>query len=149
MRKLLIVVAAIALTWWYLHRPPKDASSASPAGSGTSPGPGCLMNAEHANAALGDAAHLLLSMPVDTSKWSDAESRVSSEIATAESSCSNPTSEAERDGMETVRGALSLMKETLSEESKAAMGAGGFQGAMRQEAIDSKLASARAKFGLR
>jgi len=41
------------------------------------------------------------------------------------------------------------MRETLSEGSKAAMGAGGFQGAMRQDAIDSKLSAARSKLGLR
>jgi hypothetical protein len=150
MRKFLIVVAAVAFAVWYLHRPDTGASTiTSSSGSGTSPGPGCLMNAEHANTALGDAARLLLSMPVDTSKWSDAESAVSSAISTAESSCSGATTDAERAGMEEVRSALTLMRETLSEASHAALGAGGFHGAARQEAIDSKLASARSKFGLR
>jgi hypothetical protein len=51
--------------------------------------------------------------------------------------------------MESARDALALMRTTLQEGAKAALGAGGFQGAMRQEAIDNRLASARSKLGLR
>lgn len=149
MRKFLIVAAAIALAVWYLRRAPKDATPTGSAGAATAPGPGCLTAAESANSSLAEATRLLLSMPVDTSKWSDAESRVSSAISRAESACSGGTTEAERDGMENARDALSLMRTTLAEGSKAALGAGGFQGAMRQEAIDNRLASARGKLGLR
>jgi hypothetical protein len=88
-------------------------------------------------------------MPVDSSKWGDAESRVSSAISSAESACSGGTTEAERTGMEDAREALTLMRATLSEGTHAALGAGGFQGAMRQEAIDNRLSAARGKFGLR
>jgi hypothetical protein len=51
--------------------------------------------------------------------------------------------------MEDARAALSLMRATLAEGAHAALGAGGFQGAMRQEAIDNRLSAARGKFGLR
>jgi len=51
--------------------------------------------------------------------------------------------------MEDARSALFLMRETLSEGGKAALGTGGFQGAMRQEAIDNRLSSARGKLGLK
>ena len=149
MRKLLIVAAAIALAVWYLQRAPKDATPTVSAGAATSPGPGCLMAAESANGSLAEATRLLLSMPVDSSKWSDAESRVSSAISSAESACTGGTTDAERAGMEDARAALSLMRATLAEGAHAALGAGGFQGAMRQEAIDNRLSAARGKFGLR
>jgi hypothetical protein len=149
MRKLLIVAAAIALAVWYLQRAPKDATPTVSAGAATSRGPGCLMAAESANSSLAEATRLLLSMPVDTSKWSDAESRVSSAISSAEAACTGGTTEAERTGMEVAREALTLMRATLREGGNAAAGAGGFQGAMRQEAIDNRLSVARRKFGLR
>jgi hypothetical protein len=149
MRKFLIVAAAIALAVWFFRRAPKDATPTVSAGAATSPGPGCLMAAEGANSSLAEATRLLLSMPVDSSKWSDAESRVSSAISRAESACSGGTTDAERAGMENARDALSLIRVTLSEAGKAALGAGGFQGHMRQEAIDNRLSSARGKLGLR
>ena len=149
MRKFLIVAAAVALAVWYLRRTPTDAKPTGSAGSATAPGPGCLMAAESANSSLAEATRLLLSMPVDTSKWSEAESRVSSAISQAESACRGGTTEAERTGMEDAREALTLMRATLTEGAHAALGAGGFQGAMRQEAIDNRLSAARGKFGLR
>ncbi len=150
MRRFLIVVAAIALAVWFYRKSHRDAAPInSSAGAETSPGPGCLMAAESANSSLAEATRLLLSMPVDTSKWSDAESRVSSAISQAESACRGGTTEAERTGMEDARQALTLMRATLTEASHAALGAGGFQGALRQEAIDNRLSAARGKFGLR
>lgn len=149
MRRFLIVAAAIALAVWFFRRAPKDATPTVSAGAATSPGPACLMAAESANGSLAEATRLLLSMPVDSSKWSDAESRVSSAISRAESACSGGTTDAERAGMEAARSALFLMRETLSEGGKAALGAGGFHGALRQEAIDNRLSSARGKLGLR
>jgi cation transporter-like permease len=149
MRKFLIVAAAIALAVWYLRKAPKDATPAPSAGAATSPGPGCLMAAESANRSLAEATRLLVSMPVDTSKWSDAESLTSSAISSAESACRGGTTEAERAGMDVAREALTLMRATLIEGAHAALGAGGFQGAMRQEAIDNRLSAARGKFGLR
>lgn len=151
MRKFLIVVAAIVFAVWYLRRAPRDVPAAPSGGvaSATAGGPGCLMAAESANGSLADATRLLLSMPVDSSKWSDAESRVSSAISRAESACSGGTTDAERAGMENARDALSIMRVTLSEAGKAALGAGGFQGATRQEAIDNRLAAARARLGTR
>lgn len=151
MRNFLIVVAAIVFAVWYFRRAPHDAPTgvSGDGASATSRGPGCLSAAESANRSLSDATRLLLSMPVDASKWSDAENVVSSAIARAESTCSGGATDAEREGMGTARDALSLMRTTLSEGSKAALGAGGFQGATRQEAIDNRLASARAKLGLR
>ena len=149
MRRFLIVAAAIALAVWFFRRAPKDATPTVSAGAETSPGPGCLMAAESANGSLAEATRLLLSMPVDASKWGDAESRVSSAISSAESACTGGTTEAERAGMEEAREALSLMRATLSEGAHAALGAGGFHGAMRQEAIDNRLSVARRKFGLR
>jgi hypothetical protein len=107
------------------------------------------MAAESANGSLAEATRLLLSMPVDSSKWGDAESRVSSAISSAEAVCGGGTTEAERAGMEDAREALTLMRATLTEGAHAALGAGGFQGAMPQEAIDNRLSAARGKFGLR
>jgi hypothetical protein len=149
MRRFLFVVAAIALAVWYLRKAPKDATPTAPTGAATSPGPGCLMAAESANSSLAEATRLLLSMPVDSSKWSDAEGRVTSAISSAESVCRGGTTEDERTGMEDAREALTLMRATLTEGTHAALGAGGFQGAMRQEAIDNRLSAARRKFGLR
>jgi hypothetical protein len=149
MRRFLIIAAAIALAVWFFRRAPKDATPTASAGAATSPGPGCLMAAESANSSLAEATRLLHSFPVDTSKWSDAENRVTSAISKAESACSGGTTEAERAGIEAAREALTLMRATLAEGTHAALGAGGFQGAMRQEAIDNRLSSARGKFGLR
>lgn len=151
MRNFLIFVAAIVLAVWYLRRAPRETPAVPSGGDAgaTSRGPGCLAAAESANRSLSDATRLLLSMPVDASRWSDAESGVSSAIAGAESACSGGATEAERAGMENARDALALMRTTLAEGAKAALGAGGFQGARRQEAIDSRLASARGKLGLR
>jgi hypothetical protein len=149
MRKFLIVAAVIALAVWYFRRAPKDAGPTVSVGAATSRGPGCLLAAESANSSLAEATRLLLSMPVDTSKWSDAESRVSSAISSAEAACTGGSSEAERAGMDVAREALTLMRATLREGGNAALGAGGFQGAMRQEAIDNRLSTARAKLGLR
>jgi len=153
LRNFLIFVAAIVLAMWYFRRAPSGAPEADrPSGGGASAasrGPGCLLAAESANRALSDATHLLLSMPVDVSRWSDAESGASSAISRAESTCSGGATEAEREGMETARDALALMRTSLAEGAKAALGAGGFQGAARQEAIDNRLASARSKLGVR
>jgi len=150
MRKFLIVAAAIALAVWYLRKAPKDATPTVFAGAAaTSRGPGCLMAAESANTSLAEATRLLLSMPVDTSRWSDAESRVSSAISSAESACRGGTTDGERAGMEVAGEALTLMRATLREGENAAAGAGGFQGVLRQEAIDNRLSAARGKFGLR
>jgi hypothetical protein len=149
MRRFLIFAAAIALAVWWYRRSPKDVAPAASTAGETSPGPGCLMAAESANSSLADATRLLLSLPVDTSKWSEAESRVSSAISRAESACAGGTTETERAGMEAAREALTLMRATLKEGAHAALGAGGFHGAMRQEAIDNRLSSARGKFGLR
>lgn len=151
MRKFLIILAAIALAAWYFRRTPSS-SAPAPASSGDSvtlPGPGCLAAAESANRSLADATRLLLSMPVDISRWGEAEGRASSEISSAESACRGGTSETEREGTEAAREALTLMRASLSEAGHAALGAGGFQGALRQEAIDNRLSSARGKFGLR
>jgi hypothetical protein len=149
MRRFLIVVAVIALAVWYFRRVPKDATPTVSAGAATSRAPGCLTAADSANSALSEATRLLLSMPVDSSKWSDAESRVSSAISSAESACTGGTTDAERAGMDVAREALTLMRATLREGGNAAAGAGGFQGAMRQEAIDNRLSAARGKLGLR
>jgi hypothetical protein len=151
LRNFLIFVAAVVIAVWYFRKGAHDAATGRPAGdaSAASRGPGCLSAAESANRSLSDATRILLSMPVDASKWSDAEGGVSSAIALAESACSGGATETERAGMESARDALALMRETLGEGSKAALGAGGFQGAMRQEAIDNRLTSARATLLLR
>jgi hypothetical protein len=149
MRRFLIVAAAIALAVWFYRKSQRETTSTPSAGSETSPGPGCLMAAEGANSSLAEATHLLVSLPVDSSKWSDAEGRVTSAISKAESACSGGTTEAERAGIEAAREALTLMRATLAEGTHAALGAGGFQGALRQEAIDNRLSVARGKFGLR
>jgi hypothetical protein len=151
LRNFLILVAVIVLAVWYFRKAPHGTPTATSGGASNtvSRGPGCLLAADNASRGLSDATRLLLSMPVDASRWSDAESGASSAIASAESACSGGETEEERAGMESARDALALMRTTLAEGAKAALGAGGFQGALRQEAIDNRLASARSKFGLR
>jgi hypothetical protein len=150
LRNFLIFVVAIVIAVWFFRKGAHEAGGPSGGGaSAASRGPGCVSAAESANRALSDATRILLSTPVDASRWSDAEGGVSAAISRAEATCSGGETQAERDGMESARDALALMRSTLSEGSKAALGAGGFQGATRQEAIDNRLASARAKFGLR
>jgi hypothetical protein len=151
LRNFLIFVVVAVIAVWYFRKGAHEAATVRPSGDANagSRGAGCLSAAEGANRSLSEATRILLSMPVDASKWSEAESGVSSAIASAESACSGGETEAERAGMESARDALALMRTTLQEGSKAALGAGGFQGAMRQEAIDNRLASARGKLGLR
>lgn len=148
MKKIFLVAAAVALAAWYLNRKPSEplttTESAQP-----SAGPGCLTEAQNANRLLADAARLLVNMPVDAVAWSDAENRATQAIARAESACSGGVTEAERAGLADAREAVSLIRTSLSELASAARGAGGFQGALRQEQIDARLSSAKAKLGLR
>jgi hypothetical protein len=149
MKKFLIFLAAAALAIWYLKRTPSEPTTTSDASPAVSAGPGCLLEADNANRLLADAARLLVNVPVDANAWNDAESRATQAIARAESACSGGTTDAEREALSDAREALSLMRTSLSEAAGAAKGAGGFQGALRQEQIDGKLASAKAKLGLR
>ena len=153
MRNFLIIVAAIVLALWYFRKTPSDTPAAPSADGATayapSRGPGCLIAADKANQSLADAIHVLIARPVDSSKWSDAESRTSSLISSAESECSGAVTDAERAAMEDARAALGLMRATLGEGSKASLGGGGLQGVMRQEAIDNHLSAAHSKLGLR
>jgi hypothetical protein len=148
MKKFLIVLAAAALAIWYLKRTPSEPTTTTGSGA-PSAGPGCLQEAENANRLLTDASRLLVSMPVDANRWSDAENRATQAIARAESACSGGETDAERAGLADAREALSLIRTSLSEAASAAKGEGGFQGAMRQEQIDARLASAKGKLGLR
>jgi hypothetical protein len=148
MRKLLVVAAAIALAIWYFRRPSEPVTT-SDASTAPSAGPGCVMEAENASRLVADASRLLANMPVDANAWNDAESRANQAIARAESACSGGATDAERAALADAREAISLVRTSLSEAASAAKGAGGFQGAMRQEQIDAKLSSAKAKLGLR
>jgi hypothetical protein len=149
MRKLLIIAAAVAFAIWYFRHRPAEPVTTSEAAPAVSAGPGCLLEAENANRLLADASRLLVNMPVDAGAWGDAESRATQAIARAESACSGGATDAERDGLGDAREALSLIRTSLSEAASAAKGAGGFQGALRQEQIDARLSSAKAKLGLR
>lgn len=148
MKKFLIFAAAAAFAIWYLKRTPSQPTTTTGSGA-PSAGPGCLMEAENANRLLADAARLLVNMPVDANRWSDAENRATQAISRAESACSGGANEAERAGLDDAREAISLIRTSLSEAGSAAKGAGGFQGAMRQEQIDARLSSAKSKLGLR
>lgn len=149
MRNILIVAVFVAIAIWYLRRKPEEAVTTSDASPAVSIGPGCLSQAENANRLLSDAARLLINVPVDANAWNDAENRTTQAIARAESACSGGTTDAERTGLSDAREALGLIRTSLSEASAAAKGAGGFQGAMRQEQIDAKLSAARSRLGLR
>lgn len=148
MKKFLIVLAAAALAIWYLKRTPSEPATTTGSGA-PSAGPGCIQEAENASRLVVDASRLLVDMPVDANKWNDAENRATQAIARAESACSGGATDSERAGLEDARAALSLIRTSLSEAASAAKGAGGFQGAMRQEQIDAHLSSAKAKLGLR
>ncbi len=149
MRKILIVAAFVALAVWYLRRKPAEPVTTSEASPPVSVGPGCVSEADNANRLLADAARLLVNVPVDANAWSDAENRATQAIARAESACSGGTTDAERAALADARDAIGLIRTSLSEASGAAKGAGGFQGATRQEQIDAKLSAAKAKLGLR
>ncbi len=149
MRKLLIFAAAVVFAVWYFRHRPAETVTTSDSSPATSVGPGCIMQAENANRLLADASRLLLNMPVDAGAWSDAESRANQAIARAESACSGGDTDAERAALADANEALSLIRTSLSEAATAAQGQGGFQGALRQEQIDSRLSSAKAKLGLR
>jgi hypothetical protein len=149
MKRLIIVAVAVALAIWYLRHKPAEPTTTSEATPATSAGPGCLLEAENANRLLADASRLLVNMPVDASAWGDAENRATQAIARAESACSGGATDAERAGLDEAREAISLIRTSLSEAASAAKGAGGFQGALRQEQIDARLSSAKAKLGLR
>ena len=150
MRKILIFAAAVVFGLWYFrNRPAAPVVTTSEASPAVSAGPGCIQEVENANRLLADASRLLANMPVDANAWSDAENRTTQAIGRAESACSGGNTEAERSALADAREALSLVKTSLSEAAGAAKGAGGFQGALRQEQIDAHLSSAKAKLGLR
>jgi hypothetical protein len=149
MRRILIVAAAVVFAIWYFRHKPADPVTTSEASLAVSAGPGCIQEAENASRLLADASRLLANMPVDANAWSDAENRTTQAIGRAESACSGGNTEAERSALADAREALSLVRTSLSEASSAAKGAGGFQGALRQEQIDARLSSAKAKLGLR
>lgn len=150
MRKILVVVAAVVFALWYFrNRPSAPVVTTSDSVPAPSAGPGCIQEAENANRLLADSSRLLATMPVDSGAWNDAENRTTQAIARAETACSGGASDAERDALADAREALSLIRTSLSEASGAAKGAGGFQGALRQEQIDGRLSSAKAKLGLR
>jgi hypothetical protein len=149
MKKLLIVAAAVAFALWYFRQKPAEPVTTSDAAPGVSAGPGCIAEAENANRLLADAARLLVNVPVDAGTWGDAESRVTQAIARAESGCASGGSGAEGAALADAREALSLIRTSLSEAAGAAKGSGGFQGATRQEQIDSRIASAKSRIGLR
>lgn len=149
MRKLLIIAAAIALGIWYFRQKSAEPVTTSDATPGAPAGPGCLLEAENANRLLADASRLLATVPVDAGAWSNAESRATQAISRAESACSGGATDAERGALADAREAIFLIRTSLSEAASAAKGAGGFQGAIRQEQIDARLSSAKAKLGLR
>jgi hypothetical protein len=149
MKRILIVAAFVALAFWYLRRRPEEPVTTSDTTPAVSAGPGCIMEAENANRLLADAARLLANMPVSESAWNDAESRATQAISRAESACSGGATDAEQAALADAREALSLIRTSLSEAGSAAKGAGGFQGALRQEQIDARLSSAKSKLGLR
>ena len=149
MRRILIVAAAVAFAIWYLRHKPAEPVTTSEASRAVSAGPGCIQEAENASRLVTDASRLLANMPVDANAWSDAENRATQAIGRAESACSGGNTEAERAALADAREALSLVRTSLSEAASAAKGAGGFQGALRQEQIDARLSSAKAKLGLR
>ncbi|MEO8055561.1 MAG: hypothetical protein ABI768_10415 [Acidobacteriota bacterium] len=150
MRKILIFAAAVVLGLWYFrNRPAAPVVTTSDSVPAPSRGPGCFQEAENASRLVTDASRLLANMPVDANAWSHAENRATQAIGRAESACSGGNTEAERSALADAREALSLVRTSLSEAASAAKGEGGFQGALRQEQIDARLSSGKAKLGLR
>jgi hypothetical protein len=149
MSRILIVAAAVVFAIWYFRHKPADPVTTSESSPAVSAGPGCIQETENASRLVADASRLLASMPVDANAWSDAENRATQAIARAESACSGGNTEAERSAIADAREAISLVRTSLSEAASAAKGEGGFQGALRQEQIDARLSSAKAKLGLR
>jgi len=149
MGRILIVAAAVIFAIWYFRHKPADPVTTSESSPAVSAGPGCIQEAENASRLVADASRLLANIPVDANAWSDAENRATQAIGRAESACSGGNTEAERSALADAREAISLVRTSLSEAASAAKGAGGFQGALRQEQVDNRLSSAKAKLGLR
>jgi len=149
MGRILIVAAAVIFAIWYFRHKPADPVTTSESSPAVSAGPGCIQEAENASRLVADASRLLANIPVDANAWSDAENRATQAIGRAESACSGGNTDAERSALADAREAISLVRTSLSEAASAAKGAGGFQGALRQEQVDNRLSSAKAKLGLR
>jgi hypothetical protein len=145
-RRVLVIAVLVAAFFFFRSKKAGNERDVTPEAKGSSPSAafGCVAAAERANAALHDASMLVLRPPVDANAWSSEESRVSSAISTAESTCMGGTRETDVKALESARAALTLMRTSLSDLSSAARGAGGAMDlARRQGEIDAHLDAAR------
>ena len=148
----LVLIVGVAFWLWKSGKistgnAPSPAPAAS-ARSGSSPGSAglaCLSAAEEASRQTQDAAMVLLRTPIDPAAFSAASDRASSTISSADAKCGGGGSGNEQRAMEEARGALSEMRALLSDLSGALSGSSGASDApRRREAIDTRLAAARA-----
>jgi hypothetical protein len=147
----LVLIAGVALWLWKsgkVTRGPAPDTAGSAAVSEGRPGFGgaaCVSAAEEAARRTGEATRVLLRSPIDPVAFSTASDSASSAISSAEGSCEGGGSASEQKAMEEARGALSEMRALLSELSGALSGSGSASEApRRQEAVDARLAAARA-----
>lgn len=147
----LVLVAGVALWLWKSGKvtrgPSPDAAGREVAAEGRPEfaGAACVSAAEEAARRTGEATRVLLRTPIDPAAFSAASDVASSAISTAEGSCAGGGSASDEKAMEEARGALSEMNALLSELSGALSGRGSASDApKRQEAIDTRLAAARA-----
>lgn len=146
----LVLIAGVALWLWKsgkVTRGPAPEGARAPVAEGRPgfEGSACVSAAEEAAKRTGEATRVLLRSPIDPAAFSTAADSASSAISSAEGSCGGAGSVSERRAIEEARAALSEMSALLSELSGALAGSGSASEApRRQEAIDARLAAARA-----
>ena len=144
----LLAIAGVAFWLWKSGRVTKDAPPAGAAPGAEAPdaaGSACVSAAEEAARKVQAASAVLLRTPIDPSAWSSAAGAADDAISAADSACGAGGSEKDRRAMDEARGALSEMRALLSDFGAALSGSGSASEApRRQEAIDTKLAAARA-----
>lgn len=147
----LVLIAGVAFWLWKsgkVTRGPAPEGARAPVAAEARPGSAgsaCVSASEEAARKTGEATRVLLRAPIDPAAFSAAADSASFAISSAEGSCGGGGSSNEQRAMEEARGALSEMRALLSELSGALSGSGSASEApRRQEAIDARLAAARA-----
>lgn len=139
--KWLVVVGVLVFAWkvalpWVKSR--GDRAPAASTASGDSP---CAAAAERASEGWGSGLHQFANPPYDAEAWTSFQNDVESAIGSAESqcACSSQSCVTVREAMRDLRGLVSEMGTAIRNGSSPPSDA-----VQRQEAIDNKIASARA-----